>query len=55
MVLPALGWDGVLEGEEAALDRIGFLFTMYGLTLARWHGRGRDRDHRDGACRPRLP
>lgn len=29
VVLPALGWDGVLEGEEAALDRIGFLFTMY--------------------------
>jgi len=29
ITLPAMGWDGALEGEQEVIDKIGFLFTMY--------------------------
>ncbi len=28
IMIPALGWDGTMEGEAEAVDCIGFLFTM---------------------------
>jgi len=29
IALPTVGWDGKVEGEQEALDRIGFIFAAY--------------------------
>ena len=29
LAMPTVGWDGRVEGEQEALDRIGFIFAAY--------------------------
>ncbi len=29
LAMPTVGWDGKVEGEQEALDRIGFIFAAY--------------------------